>query len=108
MRYTIKVLRRARADIEAFHIWIAARSPRGAKAWYSAQDAAVDDLRRHAIQYGVAPESAELGRDIRQVFFKTRRGQPYRIVYLICGSEVRVLRIRGPGQSPISADDLGE
>lgn len=36
--------------------------------------------------------------DLRETYFKTRHGRRYRIVFTIIGTEVRVLRIRAPGQ----------
>jgi plasmid stabilization system protein ParE len=108
MRYTVSILRRARADIDEFRAWIARLSPQGAAAWYRAHREAVKKLRRDAHQQGQAPESAELGRDIRQTFFKTRRGRPYRLIYTIIGNEVRILRVRGPGQAPVTAEDISE
>jgi hypothetical protein len=45
-------------------------------------------------------------RGIRQTLFKTPRGRTYRMVFTILGSDVRVLAIRGPGQAPLTRNDL--
>ena len=45
-------------------------------------------------------------REVRQVLFQTRHGRPYRILYAISGDEVRVLRVRGPGQPEQEDDEL--
>jgi hypothetical protein len=39
-------------------------------------------------------------------FFKTRHGRTYRILFLLADQEVRVLRVRGPGQRPVSKRDI--
>ena len=44
--------------------------------------------------------------DVRQALFKTRRGRIYRMLFTIVGNEVRILRVRGPGQAPVVADDV--
>ncbi len=43
---------------------------------------------------------------IKQVFFRTRRGRSYRAIFLIVGDEVRILRVRGPGQDSIDSDEF--
>jgi plasmid stabilization system protein ParE len=108
MRYRVRVLRRAQQDIIDIRFWIADRSPEGSTRWYRALSDAVEQLRRDAGQFGVAAESEELGTVIYERLFKTRRGRPYRIIYSIASQEVRILRVRGPGQAPVSKDDLRE
>jgi plasmid stabilization system protein ParE len=108
MKFSILILERARSDINEFRTWIATKSPQGAAAWYLALCAAVQLLRHNADRYGQAPESSDLGRDTRQAFFRTRRGRSYRLIYTIVGKEVRILRVRGPGQAPLSDDDIRE
>ena len=57
-------------------------------------------------EYAVAPESAYIDRDIRQLIFKTRKGLPYRLLYTIDDEVVLALHIRGPGQPLLKADEL--
>lgn len=56
----------------------------------------------------LAPEAEDIGEEIRQTFFRTRAGRTYRALFLIVGDEVRVLRIRGAGQAPVTSEDLGD
>ncbi|MCI0333633.1 MAG: type II toxin-antitoxin system RelE/ParE family toxin, partial [Planctomycetes bacterium] len=84
------------------------RSEQGAARWYQAARDAISRLAHDAEQQGYAPEDAEVAIRLRQKFFKTRRGRPYRLLYTIVGKEVRVLRVRGPGQAPVTADDISE
>ena len=108
MKFDVSVLRRASADADQILKWIADRSPQGAAHWGRVYDESILELRRDADRHGVAPESTSVGMAIRQKLFRTRRGRPYRLLYTIVGSKVRVLRVRGPGQAPVTRDDLCE
>jgi plasmid stabilization system protein ParE len=107
MPYTVSILRRAEADVTRIYRWLGKRSPTGANRWYEALESAIDQLASDAHRNPLAAESARLGTDVRECFFKTRRGSRYRILYVIALSQVRILRIRGPGQRPLRRPDLG-
>lgn len=49
-----------------------------------------------------------LGREIRQLLFRTRKGRTYRALFDIQGKTVRVLRIRGPGQQLLAPEDFDD
>jgi plasmid stabilization system protein ParE len=106
MTLQVRVLRRGQADIDDIHLWLRHRSPGGAAAWYAALVDRLNQLADSATACSIAPEAEKVGVDLRQAFFKTRRGRTYRILFVIVGSEVRVLRIRGPGQRAVSRRDL--
>jgi plasmid stabilization system protein ParE len=108
MTYAISILRRAGKDIDLTRAWIAGQSPQGSVLWYRSLREAVKELKHDAHQHGIAPESAELGTVVHQKLFKTRRGRPYRLLYTIIGDEVRILRVRGPGQAPVTPEDISE
>jgi plasmid stabilization system protein ParE len=108
MKFVVSVLQRAWSDADRTFEWIARKSPQGAINWYRAFDAALVQLESDADKFSVAPESAQLGILIRQNLFKTRHGHTYRLIYSITGDEVRVLRVRGPGQAPVTTKDLAE
>lgn len=82
------------------------KSPQGAAAWLQAFEDAATKLAHHPESYAFAPEARQLGRDVRQFLFKTRRGCTYRGVYIIVGDEVLILRVRGPGQPPLQVDEI--
>lgn len=107
MTYRVVILRRADADMDAIYVWLANRSVAGAGRWYRAFLEAAASLSSNPYRCGSAPESVAVGYDIRQHFFKTPRGRKYRMLYLITGDEVRVLRVRGPGQALVTGSDLG-
>ncbi len=56
----------------------------------------------------IASEDAEFDFELRQALSKTRYGVPYRCVFAVVEDEVRILRVRGPGQAPLKAGDLVE
>ncbi len=58
----------------------------------------MDWLEVNAASCGLAPESELFPEEIRQYFFKTRRGRPYRLLITITNSQVQLLHVRGPGQ----------
>ena len=60
----------------------------------------------HASQLPFAPENSLTADTLREFSFKTRRGRSYRAVFTVVGDELRLLRIRGPGQAPLSEDEL--
>ena len=68
------------AEQDAQHIFdhISKRSLQGASAWWFAFEDA----------------------------FKTRHGRSYRFVFTRVGDELRILRVRGPGQPPLQADEM--
>jgi plasmid stabilization system protein ParE len=106
--YRVFVLRRAEEDTDAIYLWLAKRSTAGAARWYRAFLDAAASLSEHPQRCGLAPESAAVGYEVRQHFFKTRRGWKYRLLYVVAGEEVRILRVRGPGQAPVDTTDLDE
>src|SRR3954464_15110028 len=108
MRFTVSTIRRAEADITSAHAWIAERSTAVQHRWYEAAREAIRSLSRDADQHGLAQEGSEFGIELPEKIFKTRRGRPYRVLYTLDGKEVRVLRLRGPGQAPVTPEDLSE
>ncbi len=108
MKFAVSVLDRAWSDADGIFEWIAARSPQGAVRWNHAFDEALASRQSDADQHELAPENAHLEIGLRQLFFRTRRGRPYRLLYTIVGKEVRILRVRGPGQTLVTAEDISE
>ncbi len=87
--------------------WLQARSRSGAASWLAAYDKMIRRLESHAANCAVAYESDDLDLDVREILFKTRRGRVYRALFTIEDGEVFILRVRGPGQAPLSNKDLG-
>jgi plasmid stabilization system protein ParE len=106
MTFRVVLLNSARRDVEHIYDWIAGRSQVGAGRWYAAFLDAANGLIESHQSCSVAAEGEVIGREIRQRFFRTRRGRVYRILFLVVEDEVRILRVRGPGQQPVGRDDI--
>jgi len=106
MSRTLRIVERARADVDEIFNWLAQRSVRGAIAWYLAFGQAVERITAAPESCPGAPESAPLRRPLRQSLFKTRRGRMYRVVFELSDTAIILLRVRGPGQSRLRQREL--
>jgi len=106
MKFKVHELPKARADKRQIFEWLFERSQRGAGAWLEAYDDILGKLETHATSFGEAHENADCQLEVKQAFFKTRRGRVYRILFFIDHDDVYVLRIRGPGQAPVNPSGL--
>lgn len=104
--YRVHVLPEADRDFDQNYLWIAKRSREGAANWYRRLLEVLDTLKSRPMSYGLAPESAVVGRGIRQINFKTRRGRLYRLLFEVRENDVYVLHLRGPGQRLLRADQV--
>ncbi len=104
--FKIRILPRAVGDLDRILGWTYERSPQGAASLLAAFEKAQLALKRSPEAYSTAPESDLLGMELRQVFFKTRKGNTYRMIVKLNPDAVLVLRIRGPGQPPLTAEEL--
>jgi toxin ParE1/3/4 len=106
MKYDVVVLQRAEADVRHIVQWIADRSIQGANSWLDAYEELIDRLANDPNACPTAMENSDCQIALKQALFGTRHGQSYRAVFTIVGDQVRVLRLRGPGQLPIREDEL--
>ena len=107
MSFRLNILPRAEADVDAMFDWLEERSPSGASSWLSAFQCACERVTVNPYGYGLARENDLVEFEIRAFPFKTRRGRIYRGVYTIVEDEVRIVRVRGPGQADLSSDEIG-
>ncbi len=107
MSFSVYELAKAKADKRAIFRWLLEQSRQGANAWLHAYDKALHRLSKDADSFRQAFENESCpDADVRQIFFKTRRGRFYRVLFLIEDTNVFVLRVRGPGQASVNADEL--
>jgi plasmid stabilization system protein ParE len=104
--YTVRLLALAKGDRRRLFRYIDRRSPQGAAAWEAAYEACLDRLEDNPFQFGLAPEDPHFDIALRQFFFRTKSGKPYRVVFRIDGDVVTILRLRGHGQALIEGDEL--
>lgn len=106
MSFHVRIVPRAERDVQQIFDWLAARSADGALRWWDAFELAAAKLSENPLGYGLAPENELADTELRQFLLKTRRGRIYRGVFRVSGDEVQILRVRGPGQPPLQADEL--
>jgi hypothetical protein len=54
----------------------------------------------------IASESEDVGEEVRHIMFRTKAGRSFRALFVVVGTEVRILRVRGKGQPPLSGGEL--
>jgi len=108
MTYRLRILPRAEADIEHIFQWLQQRSRQGAAHWYTVFHEAAARLVTNPLGYELARENEFVAHEIRQILFKTPRGRTYRGLFTVTGDEVRLLRVRGPGQRDLQSDEIDE
>jgi plasmid stabilization system protein ParE len=101
MSRSLRIVERARSDVDDIFNWLVHRSVQGAISWYLAFRNALEKIASSPESLAEAAESRPLGRQLRQALFKTRRGRVYRIVFEVSDTEIMIVRVRGPGQSPL-------
>jgi plasmid stabilization system protein ParE len=106
MIYRVVVLARARLDVVTIYDWIADRSLEGAQRWLEQFEEATATLETNPFIAPLAPESGSFDIEVRHILFRTRSGRTYRAVFTVVDGEVRLLRVRGPGQPPLQPRDV--
>lgn len=79
---------------------------RGARRWYAAFLATLESLKNTPQHCSRAPENVLIASEIRQITFKTRCGNFYRVLFHLRNREVLILHVRGSGEPLLSPDDL--
>lgn len=106
MKYTIHVSDRARADVHATTDYLRLQaSPDVAMRWYTAFEDAVVALETMPASNPLAPEQELLGTlpgfEVRQ-----RLCMSHRLLFMILGREVHVLRVIHTARQVLRPDDL--
>lgn len=104
--YRIEISERARRDADAIFDYLAERAPEGASAWATAFFQALDQLRSDPERHRHAEESEVLDIDLRELLFKTRKGRPYRLLFIVRDQSVLVAAIRGSGQDLATSEEI--
>lgn len=106
MSVPIRMLPRAKSDFRGIYAYIEERSPEGAIRWRAAFEEGLRRVSNNPQGLGFAPENEQTHYELRQLLFKTPHGLTYRAVDTMLDEEVIILRIRGPGQPPLEADEM--
>ncbi|HEY4261377.1 MAG TPA: type II toxin-antitoxin system RelE/ParE family toxin [Schlesneria sp.] len=106
MKLPVRVSRRAKRDISKILTWIADRSLTGAQSWLTVLERTLAQLPEDAASSAMASEAADLGIDLRQRYFRTRKGNLYRLLFTIQAEAIHVLAVRGTGQDLLTNEDI--
>ena len=101
MTFRVQLTAEAECNLTEIAEWLAAQSQTGARKWLVAALNAIRSLKTSALRNGLAPESRHASHQIRQAFFKTKRGRIYRVLYYVDHETVFVTHVRGPREKPI-------
>lgn len=102
----VVMLRRAKEDLLAASLYLAGFAPQTAQRWVDGFEEAIASLSTNPERWGVAPESGLLGLEIRQLIYRAKTGSASRALFVIASDEVRVLRIKRPGEPILEESDL--
>jgi plasmid stabilization system protein ParE len=105
MKYKIIIQPSALADLDEAYRWIAERSPENAVRWFNRFLEVMFTLERSPARCGVAPESAQIGREIHQLLYG-RRGGVYRALFVIEKDEVHVVHIRHAARNTMTPEEF--
>ena len=66
----------------------------------------MERLAENPLQFALAPESCQTRVAVRNLSFKTPRGRPYRLVYVVSDNQVKIVRILGWGHDVLAPDEF--
>lgn len=108
MPYRVVLTDKAEADVESVLKWFCdQRATDAGGRWYAQLMAKLDTLENHPERYPLAVESDDIGREIRELLLGRRRYK-YRILFMISGQSVVILRVWHGARDSITREDLAE
>lgn len=113
MAYRVDISLPALADAEEAYLRLKEHSPARAGGWYEGLLETIYSLENFPTRCPLAPESEDLGKEIRQLFYG-KRGGVYRILFGITRDEkagedvVRIFRIRHSARARAEAGEIEE
>lgn len=102
MSFRVEIAPSAIAEADAAYDSIAVGSPAAAERWLDELSDAVASLASMSRRFGFAREHGRVSYELRQF-----RHAPYRALFTIVGSTVRVLHMRHQAMDDIPSRDLG-
>src|SRR4051794_32814486 len=97
MMYRVVLQPEAKLDLLEAVEYLAPRAPQAAERWLQGFLESIQSLDTNPQQWPAAAEAEHLSRDVREWFYRTKSSVT-RAVFIIVDDEVRVLRVRRPGQ----------
>jgi plasmid stabilization system protein ParE len=107
MVFRVDISPSALNDAEAAYLWLQKDSPSYADEWFNGLLSAIDSLEAFPNRCPLAPESKDLGLEIRQLLH-----QKYRVLFIVVPDGgtvegvVQILRIRHHARERLQPEDL--
>jgi len=105
MKYKVIIQPPALADIEGAYRYIHERAPTRAPDWLDKLYEAMESLEELPKPCSLAPESNEVGQDIRQMLYG-KRGGVYRVLFVVLDDQVRILHVRHAAREFLKPDEI--
>jgi plasmid stabilization system protein ParE len=102
----VLILRRADQDLRDAALYLARFAPQAARRWADGFEEAIASLDTNPERWGLAPETGLAGLEIRQLIYRSKSGKASRALFVIANDQVRVLRVRRPGEPILREDEL--
>jgi plasmid stabilization system protein ParE len=93
MTYEVIVMPAAQRELEEAYQWLADQTAQHAPEWYNGLLDALYSLETFPARCSVAPESKDVGGNVRQLLYGDRQ-HAFRIFFEIVGSQVLIYHIR--------------
>ena len=100
--FDVQFSSRANRDVSQIFDWLQSRSKQGAARWLDALDVMKNRLREAPLGCPVAEETEAFNEPVLQILFHTKRGNTYRALFVVRGSDVTILYVRGSGQASVN------
>lgn len=101
MKYKVEFTYQAESEANTAYRWIAKDAPGNAFDWFEELIQAIETLSSMPERCAVAPESEEVGQEIRQLLYGR-----YRILFSIQSEIVFVLHVRHGAQQHLKKDNF--
>lgn len=97
----------AEADLDTNYLWWAKnRSAEQAGRWYGGILRAIYALSQDADRHPRAEEGHVTGRSIQELAFGLGRHPTHRVLFMVEGPTIKILRVRHVSQRALAADEL--
>ena len=107
MTYRVILQRLAIEDLDNAFAWAAQKAPATAARWLERFQATLQRLDTNPQRCPLAREQRKLEVELREILFG-KRPNVYRVIFLIDGDTVRVLRIRRAQRRPLTRKQIDE
>lgn len=105
MKFDVVVHRHARQDIAEAHGWLSKRAPAAADKWLDRLQLSIKTLEVRPDRCSIVAERRRLSVDARELLFG-RKPFVFRIIFVVDGERVRVLRVRRGQRRPLTLEEL--